>query len=579
MQALLAVALKGLDENLHRQHGNRVVMLHELDEPAGSVAAVLRLARSLGALSVHMNRREEPFERWREEELLKVAPEHGLRVERHSAFLFKDPEHCPIFEAIGHGQHIFKAFWEGWHKGPQVRRVVSAPKSCPPTPQLRAALPFGGSASADWPFGGQVPISRVTGRPLREDAEALAGRWDLTEAGALSALAEFQESEAGLSRYRGSVTRDAGPRAKESRLSPYFRLGLLSMVDAWWRTDRGTDQGKKWLRRCTWRDYSYWMLRNWPQLPEVPMRLAYDSLEWSYGCDDPAFAAWREGRTGFPLIDASMRELKATGYLQQNVRHTVGQFLVETLGVDWRDGEEWFHCALGDSDLAINSMMWQHQGLAGVSQWLVGIDCHPVRHAKDVDPGGDYVRKWVPELARLPKQFLHEPWCAPRSVLEGAGLEISDRRRTGCYPPPIVDDVDRARAEFLARAKRARACAPPSCFSRDGCDLMSMPSSSGLSGGGIRALTERCFRDGGSTSDGNDASRERGKGHGGKGKDRGKGKSKVNSWSSTSDQQPPVAGAEVQVPTRRWGSQTARSSEAQVSDRRPRWRAICTEVA
>merc|ERR1719414_312040 len=102
----------------------------------------------------------------------------------------------------------------------------------------------------------------------------------MTEDAAHRELKRFCE-EGGLARYKGSITRDSGPRAKESRLSPYFRLGLLSMVEAWWQLDQSSEQARKWLRRCAWRDYSYWMLHHWPDLPEVSMRRAYGNFEWT----------------------------------------------------------------------------------------------------------------------------------------------------------------------------------------------------------------------------------------------------------------------------------------------------------
>jgi len=260
------------------------------------------------------------------------------------------------------------------------------------------------------------------------------------------------------------------------------------MVDIYWQVDRNSDQAKKWFRRCAWRDYAYWMLHHWTDLPEAGMRPAFDKLEWLVDGQDDSVTAWKNGATGYPLVDAAMRELKQTGYLQQNVRHTVGQFLIEVMGADWRDGEEWFHIALADSDLAINSMMWQHQGLAGVSQWLIGIDCHPVKHARAVDPSGSYVRKWVPELAQLPDRVLHCPWDAPAATLRKANVELGPT-----YPHRIVEDVEGARAAFLQRAIQCRNAAPRSCFSNDGCDLLTLPSTSRLSMNGIRALTEKFF--------------------------------------------------------------------------------------
>jgi deoxyribodipyrimidine photo-lyase len=483
LQALLPQALRSLDDDLYKSYGNRLWIENESGGNEGVATALLDIAKRFGASEISFNRRHEPVERWRENELERICSKAGIAVKSHSGFLFREPENCPIFSAVGRGLHIFKAFWDGWHKGGEIRKVVPPPERCPAPSAMTTDKPFAGSADECWPFGSKSLVSRVTGQPLVEDSMKLAKCWQMTEDAAHREFHRFQE-EGGLSRYKGSITRDAGPRAKESRLSPYFRLGLLSMVEAWWMSDRSSEQAKKWLRRCAWRDYAYWMLYYWPDLPDTPMRMAYETMEWCIDKSSAKFDAWREGQTGYPLVDAAMRELRQTGYIQQNMRHTVGQFLVETLGADWRDGEEWFHIALADSDLAINAMMWQHQGAMGVSQWLVGIDCHPVRHASKADPTGNYVRQWVPELAHLPHKYLHAPWTAPRDMLAGTS-----------YPSRIVEDVDTARAAFVARACQTRSSASRQAFSNDGCDLIHLPRSSGLPGNGIRALTERCFKD------------------------------------------------------------------------------------
>eukprot|EP00929_Paragymnodinium_shiwhaense_P020478 TRINITY_DN13643_c0_g1_i1.p1 TRINITY_DN13643_c0_g1~~TRINITY_DN13643_c0_g1_i1.p1 ORF type:complete len:697 (-),score=136.23 TRINITY_DN13643_c0_g1_i1:254-2344(-) len=496
LQALLAGekgALSNLDKALHEYYGNRLRILCEgVRGGKSAVKAVLSLAQEVGACEVHFNRRAEPAERWREGELEKLGTAQGVTSYGHSAFLFKEPENCPIFRAVGQGLHIFKAFWDGWHKGGNVRQALEWPERCPALPGTSTEKPFAGTARASWPFGDRVPTSRVSGRPLSQDVLDLQQHWELTEEGAEKTLAQFQGAGGGLSRYKGSITRDAGPKAKESRLSPYFRLGILSMVDLYWRTDRSSDQARKWFRRCAWRDYSYWMLFHWKDLPEEPMRSAFRGLAWELD-KEALVEAWRQGRTGYPLVDAAMRELRETGYLQQNMRHTVGQFLVEALDVDWREGEEWFHVALADSDLAINSMMWQHQGLMGVSQWLLGVEGHPVRHARQADPAGHYVKQWVPELAKLPREYLHAPWEASPAALKKAGVTFG--RGAGEYPERILEDVDASRQRFHDRLRQCRADAPDSCFAPDGADYITVPPSSGLSSPGIRALTERTLRE------------------------------------------------------------------------------------
>ena len=287
----------------------------------------------------------------------------------------------------------------------------------------------------------------------------------------------------GLARYVGSVTRDAGPAGKESRLSAYFRLGLLSMVSVYWSIDRSTPQGSKWLRRMAWRDYAYWMLSYWPRLPTQPMRPAYSNLEWaSHG----NLVAWREGRTGYPLLDAAMLELRQTGYLQQHLRHVTGQFLVEVLGVSWVEGERWYHICLADADAAINAMMWQHQGLVGVSQWLTTIECDPVLHARKCDPDGSYVRRFCPELAQLPTAFIHTPWKAPPNILSAAGVRLGDN-----YPHRVVHDTEGARVAFMDRFRSCRAAAPEGCIDAAGNDVIDRPLQCQGRRGSIFALTEK----------------------------------------------------------------------------------------
>ncbi|CAJ1370708.1 unnamed protein product [Effrenium voratum] len=549
LQAALAPTLRHLDAALWRRYGSHLRLLGGGEDRA---------------FWARLDEREEPCERAREGQLARLAAQQGVEVtlgagelgsavkfslvpcmplsvlgsdagmrcrlrKLHSAFLFRDPERCRIFQAVQRfGPVGMKARQRvagplassDTVPGGEIRKAVVEPPRLTPLPGEQH-LPFAGDADAAWPFKGAMPTSRVTGRPLLDDSQQLEKIWGFTEEDAQQALAQFQKSEGGLARYKGSITRDAGPKAKESRLAPYFRLGLLSMVDLWWRLDRSGDEARKWFRRCAWRDYAYWMLHYWPSLPEEPMRMAFRDMPWLRTRRDAAVEAWRQGTTGFPLVDAGMRELRSTGYLQQNLRHTVGQFLVETLGADWRVGEEWFHLALADSDLAINSMMWQHQGLAGVSQWLIGIDCHPVRHARAADPQGEYVRYWIPELSKLPLKYLHCPWEAPADVLNAAGVKLGTS-----YPRPVVADVDVARAEFLERARRCRAAAPWDCFSADGCDLLALPTEPSplRMERGIWALTERRLR--GNTP-------EKG---GGKGKGKGKSQCRIENRAVKEDE-------------------------------------------
>jgi len=513
---LLEETLVNLDIDLRKRYGNSLTVLSGSRCATVLMNQLLAIKASLCGeqrLALFYNRHYEPWERDSQDEVERQCRLLGIQSQSFSAFLFKEPESCPIFQSLRQGQHIFKAFWEGWHKGGHVREALPYPAKLPPI-SSEPVLTSARKLDPEWPFGGHVPPDRrlslvgkkgtLQGGP---ETEALLAPWrPLTETEAWTRLERFL-AEGGLKKYVGSITRDAGPSAKESRLSPFYRLGLLSMVSAYWQLDHSLPQSKKWLRRCAWRDYAYWMLTYWKDLPERPMRPAYDSLEWSD--DSTALRAWQCGTTGWPLVDAAMRELRQTGYLQQHLRHIVGQFLVEVIGASWVKGEEWFHVCLADADVAINAMMWQHQGLTGVSQWLTSVECHPVRQAQKADPDGEYVRQYCPELAKLPLQYLHQPWAAPEGVCRNADVRLGVT-----YPLRIIEDLDRSRAGFMKRLQLCRA-RRPDCLARGGNDTIKCPQTCPVPGlTSIVALTEHSVKEGSHDQGMNVAKRSGAKGSG-----------------------------------------------------------------
>lgn len=457
LELLLRDALYEFNEELRRR-GSRLFLI----KANSSVEALAPFVRAGAVLYYH--RRTEPVEIKREREVEAACSRQKVRSKSFAAFCLKDPSAFGVLDAVDGGQHVFKAFWSAFHAAGVVRAAV-------PEPRGIGAVPL------------QFP--NVSSPIVRPEASQLLKEWQpLTEDEAWRRFAIFSETR--LQSYQGSVTRDGGPQAKESRLSPYFRLGLLSMVSVYWEVDHRRPEVAKWVRRQAWRDYAYWMIFAWPQLSNVPQRLAYQSLSWTPQ-SSPLLTAWQQGQTGYPLVDAAMRELKQTGYLQQHLRHLVGQFLVEVLHVDWVDGERWFHKTLADCDVAINAMMWQHQGLSGVSQWLTTIQCHPVREAKRIDPTGDYVRKYCPELAALRPPILHEPWSARPSTLEIAGIHLGVT-----YPNRVIEELDEARHLFRQWMIEARLARPD--LMRGGADTMSLPNHEP-----IRALTEKSISGGSPT--------------------------------------------------------------------------------
>lgn len=269
---------------------------------------------------------------------------------------------------------------------------------------------------------------------------------------ALNKLYQFLEPRGGLSRYEKQ--RNLADASAVARLSPYLRFGMLSarLMMHELNAVNGKDQSVTFFRRLTWRDLAYWQLKLFPAMQTEPIRAHYVGQLWNQ--DSQALLRWQQGRTGYPLVDAGMRELWATGWMCQNVRMAAAAFLCEVLNIHWKEGEKWFHHCLVDGDPAINAMMWQNAGKSGLDQWNFFV--HPVTSGKTQDPWGNYVRRWLPELKGLPTKYIHEPWMAPPQVLAEAGVTLGPH---GNYPERIVEDLkEAARASGDAiRAVRSRS--------------------------------------------------------------------------------------------------------------------------
>jgi deoxyribodipyrimidine photo-lyase len=190
-------------------------------------------------------------------------------------------------------------------------------------------------------------------------------------------------------------------------------------------------RNSQFLAEVGWREFAHHLLHHFPHTPTEPLRADFQRFPWR---KDAAFLqAWQRGRTGYPIVDAGMRELWTTGWMHNRVRMIVASFLVKDLLVSWREGAAWFWDTLVDADLAQNTLGWQWTAGCGADAAPYFRVFNPVSQGQKFDPRGDYVRKWCPELARLPDEWLHEPDRAPAAVRDAAGVELG---RT--YPAPIV---------------------------------------------------------------------------------------------------------------------------------------------
>ena len=218
-----------------------------------------------------------------------------------------------------------------------------------------------------------------------------------------------------------------------SRLSPRLHHGELSPRQIWHRAQVAVGAGAEaFLRQLVWREFAHHLLFHFPQLPETPLRPEFARFPWSE--DAGLFRAWCRGRTGYPLVDAGMRELWHTGYMHNRVRMIVASFLTKDLLIPWQKGAAWFWDTLCDADLANNSMGWQWVAGCGTDAAPYFRIFNPVSQAAKFDPTGAYVRRWVPELARLPDELIHDPSAAGGDALRAANVRLGQN-----YPRPIVD--------------------------------------------------------------------------------------------------------------------------------------------
>ncbi len=231
-----------------------------------------------------------------------------------------------------------------------------------------------------------------------------------------------------------------------SRLSPHLHFGEISPRTVWHTIKQlcnSHEEGVEcYLRQLGWREFAYHLLYHFPNTPNQPLRSDFEHFPWN---ESPLYLqAWQRGKTGYPFVDAGMRQLWTTGWMHNRLRMVVGSFLVKDLLIPWQRGAEWFWDTLVDADLANNTLGWQWVGGCGADAAPYFRIFNPITQGEKFDPNGIFVRQWVPELARLPNDWIHRPWEAPAKILNEAGIVLGNN-----YPKPIVDHSE-ARNKALA---------------------------------------------------------------------------------------------------------------------------------
>ncbi len=404
-------SLKALDADL-RARGSRLVLRR-----GPSLEALQSLLRETGASALFWNRRYEPAVIKRDARIAEALRATGVETASFDGALLHGP--ADLSNSSGKGFQVFGAFWRACLCQPPPTEPLPAPQSLPDfkTPSTLAIDALGIDAD-------------------RYRAEGARALWQPGEAGAHSRLRLFLASA--LPQY--GTGRDFPALNGTSRLSPHLHFGEITPRQIWHAVrheaqrqglPERTWRASKFLSELGWREFAHHLLWHFPSTPGQPLRPEFARFPWRH---DPArLKAWQDGATGYPIVDAGMRELRATGWMHNRVRMIAASFLVKDLLISWQTGARWFWEALVDADLAQNTLGWQWTAGCGADAAPFFRIFNPVLQGRKFDPDGTYVRQWVSELAKLPDRWLHEPWNAPENVLSAAGVKLA---RT--YPEPII---------------------------------------------------------------------------------------------------------------------------------------------
>lgn len=378
-------SLQSLDASL-RDLGSRLVLRRGPAEQA-----LAELAAECNAASIFWNRVYDQGSRDRDARLKKSSTARGVMAESFKASLLFEP--WEVSTQSGAPFKVFTPFW-------RACRTLPPPGNPLPTPK---ALP----APEVWPAGDSLADWRLL--PTSPDwTGGLRATWTPGEDGAKTRLTHFLDET--LEDYRRA--RDLPAVEGTSRLSPHLAFGEIGPRQIWHAAaTRGfSASAEKFLAEVGWREFAYNLLFHYGDLAQRNFRPEFDAFPWAD--PDDTLEAWRRGRTGYPIVDAGMRELWNTGWMHNRVRMIVASFLTKDLLIDWRIGERWFWDTLVDADLANNATGWQWVAGSGADAAPYFRVFNPVLQGEKFDPKGDYVRHWVPELASLPDTTIHRPWTA-----------------------------------------------------------------------------------------------------------------------------------------------------------------------
>ena len=421
----LAQSLRALDAALKKLGATLILR-------KGATAEVIaEMARATNAQTVVWNTSDVPPQAALERRVAEALDKIGVSTKAFPGDLLVKPQ--AIRNKEGRGLRVFTPFWN------RVLGMGDPPRPLPAPRKMKAFPTIDGDDLASWKL-----------EPARPDwAGGLRAAWTPGEAGAQARLSDFLEGP--IKGYASG--RDRPDREGTSRLSPHLRFGEISPRQVWHTAKFAAAQNPslgsdvaKFLSELGWREFSRHLLFDHPDLSETNLQPSFDAFPWKR--DAKALRAWQRGLTGYPIVDAGMRELWHTGIMHNRVRMVVAPFLVKHLLIDWREGEKWFWDTLVDADPGSNPASWQWVAGSGADAAPYFRVFNPILQGEKFDPDGAYVAKWVPELSKLPVKLIHQPWEATPMELAAAGIALGKT-----YPEPIVDHKAARERALAAYAK------------------------------------------------------------------------------------------------------------------------------
>ena len=387
----------------------------------GDASTVIRqFAKQYSVSNVVWNRLYEPWQIARDKELKQQMSEQYC-VKSFNGNLLWEP-----MQVLKKDETPYKVFTPYYRKGCLQR---SAPRY--PLPSVDETSAF---IQADEQVDDGEHITALNLLPEIAWDSDFYNHWTPGELGAKEGLAEFIEQAACSYKDDRNIPSIKGT----SHLSPHLHFGEISPHQAWYAIIDNFDNAFDnpdldcFLSELGWREFSHYLLFHFPTIQEENFNPKFDKFPWRKSAKD--LSAWQKGKTGIPIVDAGMRELYQTGYMHNRVRMIVGSFLVKNLLLDWREGERWFWDCLLDADMPANSASWQWVAGSGADAAPYFRVFNPVLQGEKFDKEGEYVKRYCPELSKLPNKYIHKPWDAPDNILKACKIALGKD-----YPEPIVD--------------------------------------------------------------------------------------------------------------------------------------------